>query len=53
MTEAVARAINRAAFVHHGYSDKDEAGLWEGCKAVRIAQAQAAIETYRTYDERK
>lgn len=53
LIEAVARAINRAAFSHHGSSDAEEEHFWRETKAVRLDQARAAVAAYRSYDERR
>lgn len=54
LTEAVARAINRAAFDFHRNENRtEEERLWAECRSVRIAQAREAIATYRNYDEQK
>lgn len=53
LIEAVARAINRGSFNFHSMDSGEEERMWKETQMVRLAQARAAIEAYRNYDERR
>ena len=53
LTEAVARAINRGSFDFHSMDAGEEERMWRETQMVRLAQARAAIEAYRKYDEQR